>query len=286
MSASPVDLTAMSAAEIKAFIESQALPAEVTTEQPRDEQGRFISPTAEGSPDGETAPDSETTESEPIVVEREINLGDGSGVQVFRGVGATETEAYTALADELASAQANATKKIRELTQTSVSTNAPDTTTTPENEFLLQQRLLDAPRATIRELFKEEFGMSPTEIKAKLAKADAALEAQTIDRASDAFLAANPDYFVSEQNGRRMVRQLEIEGLPPTTENMQKVYDGLKADGLITPKPAADAPSIRGRSSGLSTRSSTPPPPPKPVDTSKLSLEQLRELAGGYRYSY
>lgn len=284
MSTTPVDLTAMSATEIKTFIESQALPAEVTTEQLRDEQGRFISPTTEGSPDGETGPEGEITESEPVVVEREIDLGDGSGVQVFRGVGATETEAYAALADELASAQANATKKIRELTQAPVKT--PDTSTTPENEFLLQQRLLDAPRATIRELFKEEFGMSPTEIKAKLAKADAALEAQTIDRASDAFLAANPDYFVSEQNGRRMVRQLEIEGLPPTTENMQKVYDGLKADGLITPKPAADAPSIRGRSSGLSTRSSAPPPPPRPVDTSKLSLEQLRELAGGYRYSY
>jgi hypothetical protein len=145
---------------------------------------------------------------------------------------------------------------------------------------------MDTPRAALRDLLKEEFGMSPAEVKAKLAAADQIAKEQERDRMSTAFMAANPDYFASQQNAKRLIRQLEIDRLPETVENLQKVYNELKADGLIAPKPAEAAPVIRTRSSGLSTRSSVPPPPPKPVDLSKLTIEQIKELAGGYQNVY
>jgi len=287
MSTATVDLTKMSAAEIKAFIENQGiLPADPAAQpdQPRDEQGRFVSPEAAVSPDGETT---ETEEKvEPVVVEKEIDLADGSGVQVFRGVGATKEEAYAALADELATAQANATKKIRELAARPAAPAPTPVADTPESEFLLQQRLLDAPRATIRELLKEEFGLTPAEIKTKLAAADNLAKAQEQDRIANQFIAANPDYNPDPKNAKRLIRQMHIEGLPETVESLQKVYNDLKADGLITQK-ADDTPAApRPRASGLSTRSSVPPPPAHAVDVSKLTVEQLRELAGGYQNPY
>lgn len=289
MSTNAVDLTAMSAAEIKAFIESQNPPTEETVDegQPRDEHGRFVSPQADSAVPPQADVVEGTEEAEPVVVEREIDLADGSGVQVFRGVGATEAEAYAALADELTAAQANATKKIRELAAPKPAT-PPTIDATPEDDFLFQQQLLDKPQATLDRVMDRK--LEEYEKRKKAEQDAAAAEAKKVDAASDAFLAANADFYVCPQNGTRMVRALELEGLPPTTENLQKVYDSLKADGLITPKPNGVNGSTtvtRGRASGLSTRTSAVPPPPNTaVDTSKLSLDQLRELAGGYRYSY
>src|SRR5579859_1237900 len=285
MSTAIVDLTKMSAAEIKAFIENQGiLPAAPTDPpRPRDENGRFVA----AEPDPQADPNADPqADPEPIVVEKEIDLADGSGVQVFRGVGATKEEAYAALADELATAQANATKKIRELASRPATPAPTPVADTPESEFLLQQRLLDAPRATIRELLKEEFGLTPAEIKTKLAAADNLAKAQEQDRIANQFIAANPDYNPDPKNAKRLIRQMHIEGLPETVESLQKVYNDLKADGLITQK-ADDTPAApRPRASGLSTRSSVPPPPAHAVDVSKLTVEQLRELAGGYQNPY
>jgi hypothetical protein len=297
MSTNAVDLTKMSAAEIKAFIESQPQPVVESVEmtmggevvQPRDEQGRFVSTQADPVVEAQAEPvvaeniDSSTA-PESITVEREIDLGDGSGIQVFRGTGENAVEAYEVLADELIKAQANATKKIRELSRPAAP--APVVETTPENDFLLAQRIMDTPRAAIRDLLKEEFGLSPAEIKAKLAAADEIAKERKRDTISGEFMAAHPDYYASQSNAARLIKQLKLDGLEETTENLAKVYNELKADGLITPKPAEAAPVIRTRSSGLSTRSSVPPPPPKPVDTSKLTPAQLLELAGGYQNVY
>jgi hypothetical protein len=286
MSTTTVDLTKMSAAEIKAFIEAQPVadpPAEaVVAEQPRDENGRFVAAPVE--PVAEVAETTEEVTAEPIVVEKEIDLGDGSGIQIFRGVGPTQEAAFTALVDELAKAQANATKKIQELSRPAPAPVVE--TASPENEFLLAQRIMDTPRAAIRDVLKEEFGLAPAEIKAKLAAADKIVRDQRDTELANRFMAANPDYYAAPQNGRRLERQLALEGLPNTFENLQKVYNDLKADGLITAKPTDAAPVIRTRSSGLSTRSGVPAPPPKAVDISKLTTEQLRELSGGYQNTY
>jgi hypothetical protein len=283
-----VDLTKMSAAEIKAFIEAQPVldpPTEpVVAEQPRDENGRFVSAQAEPVAEVQADPVETETTAEPIVVEKEIDLGDGSGIQIFRGVGPTQEAAFTALVDELAKAQANATKKIQELSRPAPAPVVE--TASPENEFLLAQRIMDTPRAAIRDVLKEEFGLAPAEIKAKLAAADKIVRDQQETKLAEQFMSANPDYNPVPQNGKRLERQLAIEGLPTTLENLQKVYNDLKADGLITAKPTDAAPVIRTRSSGLSTRSGVPAPPPKAVDLSKLTTEQLRELSGGYQNTY
>src|SRR5579862_1314365 len=61
----------------------------------------------------------ETTEvvDEPktFFAERTIDLGDGAGVQVFRGKGASREEALEDMGDKLADAQRHATAKIRDL---------------------------------------------------------------------------------------------------------------------------------------------------------------------------
>ena len=73
---------------------------------------------------------------------------------------------------------------------------------------------------------------------------------------------------------------MTLKGLPRTTEGLQAAYDELKADGLIAPKAAPEP--VRGRASGLSTRSSAVPPPPAAKDPRKMTTQELLEAAGGY----
>jgi hypothetical protein len=287
MSTPTIDLSSMTAEQIKQLIlNTPAVPvveaAPETPAQPRDEQGRFIKaeesePTVNESAEVQT--ESEPA-AEPVVVEREIDLEDGGGIQVFRGVGATTEEAYAALADELVKAQANASKKIRELAAKPAPA-APQHT--PEDEFLLGQRLLESPRAALREVLKEEFGLSPAEIKEKLAAADAIQRKQAEEQIAQQFLAETPDYFVTPANGARLDRQLALANLPRTVEGLKTAYNTLKADGLLVTKPAER--TSQARSSGISTRTSPPPPPPAAEDITKLSKEELFKRAGGYVYT-
>src|SRR5450631_1656081 len=55
------------------------------------------------------------TEPEQFIYKKEIDLGDGSGVQVFTGKGASALDALEELSEKLADAQRHATKKIHEL---------------------------------------------------------------------------------------------------------------------------------------------------------------------------
>jgi hypothetical protein len=287
MSTPAIDARTMSMEDLKNLIISQNLPLEGVTEeaatdQPRDGQGRFIAVPDPAPVDPPPAVDQDPpAEPETVTVEKEIDLGDGSGIQIFRGVGPTREAALEALADEFAKAQTNATKKIQELSR------KPDpapAAPTPEEAFLLQQQLLDNPQATLDRLMEKKFAAYEAQ---KKAEKDAAAERdQKEAELASRFMAANPDYYAVQQNGKRLERQLAIEGLPTTLENLQKVYNDLKADGLITAKPTEAAPVIRTRSSGLSTRSGVPAPPPKAVDISKLTTEQLRELSGGYQNVY
>lgn len=285
MSTTSVNPYEISMEELKNLAAGVPLPP---PEQPRDEQGRFVS-ADEGQPTVDESVETQTEETEPeqFIAEREIDLEDGSGVQVFRGVGDTQEAAWEALADELAKAQANATKKIRELSAKPAAPPAPEKPAiSAEDAFLASQGDVEATQRII-----------DARVEAKLKEANEArqrqeAEARERDRQEDIiasqFIADNPDYFVSPQNGRRLVRQLEIEGLPRTRESLNKVYADLKADGLITQKPAEQPPvTPRPRSSGLSTRGSVAPPPANvSKDPRKMSLEELREAAGGYQNPY
>src|SRR5690348_12024093 len=91
--------------------DASATPA-APAAQPRDEKGRFAK-TEDGAADAVdvAAEDEEFGEPDKIIYQREIDLGDGSGVQVFRA------DSLEELVDKLAEAQRNATRKIRELNQ-------------------------------------------------------------------------------------------------------------------------------------------------------------------------
>src|SRR5437868_2462551 len=82
--------------------------------------------------------ESDEVPNEPQVFSRTIDLGDGSGVQVF------EAPTLEELVDKLAKAQENATRKIRELAAKVKIEPAPETKSklSPDEEFVLGQEML------------------------------------------------------------------------------------------------------------------------------------------------
>src|SRR6266568_7729436 len=121
-----------------------AAPATEPVETPRDAQGRFISP----EPVAPVA-DAEPLEDEPVLYRREIDLGDGSGTQVFEG------ETLEELVDKLADAQKHATRKIRDLNRQAKEVAAPPAPKplTPDEEYLVSQQLQSNPSKAFELLF-------------------------------------------------------------------------------------------------------------------------------------
>lgn len=287
MSTAAVNPYEISMEELKRLAETapEVTPESVTppsvTEQPRDEQGRFIKveesePTVNESTETQT----ETEEATPVeAYTATIDLGDGSGVQVFEGKDKDE------LLQKLIVAQENATRKIRELTATKTAPVTPpvvEPTLNPDQEAELAQEFLSEPSKAFDKLYQKRRQEELAREAEARKQAEEAGKAELA--AANAFMAANPDYFVCPQNGNRIDRVLKLNGWASTTENIQKAYDELKADGLLTAKPSEAAPVRTARTSGLSVRAAVQPPPKSPVDPSKLTLEQLRDLAGGYVY--
>lgn len=263
--------------------------------QPRDAEGKFVAqePAAEGEaePEGEQEPEPEQA-PKPEWFVREIDLGDGSGKQVFKGRSLEE------LADRLAEAQVHATRKIREL----AGQKKQEERENADNEFVLSQELLNKPSATLRRQFEEMVGMPIDAFKGKLQKVEAFEKAQSAEEASKEFVQAHEDYYASPGNGKRMSAYLNRMGLEWTVENMEKAYTELQADGLLAPKPAATtdaatqevepvvapaprsvAPAAARRAaSGLSARRSVPVVPKAQhteEDLYKMPMEELEALA-------
>lgn len=74
---------------------------------------------------------------------------------------------------------------------------------------------------------------------------------------SDAFMAANPDFYRCEENGKAITAWLVRYKLAPVRENFQKAFEKLRADGVLIdaaapPPPPAPEPVV------------TPPAPPTP----------------------
>src|SRR5690349_14030031 len=110
----------------------------------RDASGRFVKndDVKEETADDAAQKDAsevEEQEDEPAetVFRRTIDLGDGSGVQVF------EAPTLEELVDKLAEAQRNASKKIREL----VIKKKEEEKTTADEEFVTAQNLMSRPTA-------------------------------------------------------------------------------------------------------------------------------------------
>jgi hypothetical protein len=266
--------------------------AEGVLERPRDAQGRFVSTKEE-----EPAPEVVAPPAPPQVFRREIDLGDGSGKQVF------EAESMDALLDKLTDAQTHATRKIRELSQQKKEEPpppppAPETAELTEDQrWLISQEFLTDPDKAFDKLV--ELRLLP-KLAPKLAKIEAIERQEQAEVASNKFVETHPEYHATPKNGEKLVRYLNTWKMDATVENLEKAFQELNESGLLEAKPAPAAENgnpepdteriarpgetIRSThkvASGLSARRSTPPPPPGPTEDElyKLPLEELHRLA-------
>lgn len=274
-------------------------------EQPRDEQGRFAK-TEEVA--------QEEAEPEIFVARREIDLGDGSGVQVFESEGESEKEALEALADKIADAQRNATKKIREqeaeLKDLRAKTSKPPEpkAISDDEEYVFAQEIQKKPVATLRKMWKELTGYELEDFVTAKQAADAVISAQKHNEALNTFIATHADYQdegeAGKKNGQLMKMKLAEMRLPITSENLSKAYSSLKQSGLLLlkgeeahadatketaetsriEKPAAEVAQTRTKkTSGISTHSRSAVVPlntePSEDELYKMPMDKLRELA-------
>lgn len=257
----------------------------------------------------------EEENEEVFIARREIDLGDGSGIQVFEAEGESEKASLEALADKIAEAQRNATRKIREqeaeLKELRARTSKPPEpkTVSDDEEYVLAQELQKKPVATLRKIWKEITGYEMEDFVSTKQAADAVAQAQKQTEAINTFVATHPDYEDDpvkggKKNGDLMRMKLAEMRLPVTSENLSKAYSQLKQSGLLVIKgeqaeSGADdkakeperivqskveaTPRVTKRTSGISTHSRATVVPtntePSEDELSKMSPEKLRELA-------
>ena len=229
---------------------------------------------------------------EEFIVRREIDLGDGSGVQVFIGKGATKDEAYEDYADKLAEAQRHATEKIRELRTQLKAHEAKDTQASADEDYVIKQRLDKEPKKALRDVVDEVLR-------------ERQLAEQNSIAAQERFVAAHEDYVANPDNGARLTSEVRRLGFNEfSDESLEKAYQSLKASGLLSLKapeadvpatteaaeperivpPVAEVPQVRSprRSSTVPTRGSRPvvvATEPTEDDLYAMPLDKLRKLS-------
>jgi hypothetical protein len=189
----------------------------------------------------------EVTEVEPGVrapvakaaagkVTRTVDLGDGSGKQVF------SADTAEALLDVMTKAQENATRKIRELAfeQKRTVRATPDRTpvaTSSKKElsadelFAIANEIQRNPTAAIDKIFLSQVGKTPAQIGEFISN----LELQQAVNAADQTFMANhkEDFIPNAQNGARMLKFLADEKLQHTAANLEYAFQELTEGGLL-----------------------------------------------------
>lgn len=207
-------------------------------ELPRDERGRFVK-TEEVPPAVEETTEEQTPapvqEEEQDWYRKEIDLGDGSGKQVF------EAATLEELVEKLAEAQKNATRKIRELNRQAkeYKPTPKPTPLTQDEKFVLDQQFRDNPSAAFETLFQRHMGMTIDEFKGLSVTARQMNLERANDQASREWMQTVPDFFACPQNGAKMRAYIEKfhDGIA-TPESLSAAYTELKGSGLLVDKPA------------------------------------------------
>lgn len=261
-----------------------------------EEEARKVSTTTTTE---EVKVDEEKETPKVFEAQRTIDLGEGSGKQVFKGHGPTREAALEELTDKLTEAQRNATRKIRELAATA----KPKTEkkSTPEEEAIISQELMKAPTETVKKIIKSVADVDVEDIReaARFAKEQRALSARKA--AADEFVASNPDFQDTPRNGKLINKWCELHN-DFSLEGLTKAYQDLSESGLLDVKgeearveqvEEKDAkqrivarsevkPSQSTRkASGLSTqtRSAATPIEPTEEDMYTMPLDKLKQLA-------
>ncbi len=234
------------AAEVEAakVAEKEAAEKEAAekTEQERDVQGRFKKVEPPVPPEDE--PDE-------YIFRREIDLGDGTGVQVFEGRGETELDAIKELNDKLVVAQENATRELRTIQKKHPKEPTPpaEPAISEDMEYVFKQQFDKKPSEAFKSMFKELTGMDIGEFKTWQAAQRAAEEARTSQEKSlgiqREFVLAHPEYITSEENGNKIRDWVQSHNYNEfTQENLEKAFEDLSGSGLLTLKTdGASAPT-------------------------------------------
>ena len=236
----PEEIVAREAAEAEAAEKAAAEKAAAEkTEQERDEHGRFA------KKEEIVVPPEEEDEGEPdeYVFRREIDLGDGTGIQIFEGRGATELEAMVDLNNKLVVAQENATREPRNIQKKHPKEPEPpkEKEISPDLEYVFAEQFKTKPSEAFKAMFKELTGMDIAEFKTAQAAQKAAREAAESQQKSldiqREFVAAHPDYVQIVENGNKIrdwVQEHNYNEFTPV--NLEKAFEDLSARGLLTLK--------------------------------------------------
>lgn len=285
-------------AEAEALAQSTKTPEQIAAEEEAARVATAATKTAEEQAAEEEAARVEAAKTGPFYAERSIDLGDGAGIQVFKGKGTTREEALENLSDELAKAQTNATRKIRELSKA----KPVEKVVSSDDEALYSAELLKTPTIAFKKLFKEVTGVDVEEFKTVTAREKAFQAAQQKRTIADQFTAAHPDYLDNDRNGKLINKWLTLHN-DFSLDGFNKAYTDLAESGLLQVKDAeaggeqktaeaeakriADAAEAASsqrtkKSSGLSTHRGTTvtaPATPSEEDMYALPLDELRKRA-------
>jgi hypothetical protein len=197
-----------------------------------------------------------------------IDLGDGSGVQVF------EADTAEGLADKLADAQANATRKISELSaenknlrRRAMTEERPRRAEAPLPEFKgraltdsenfeIGQQLQNPATAPsgARRLLEAELGAPIEEVRTTLRTARQMPQQMACRDAAEAFLMRHPEYVLSNTNQDTLVGYMKKEKMSfAEAQDYEDAFSDLSAAGLLQLRPApatGGAPSNGGTGNG------------------------------------
>jgi hypothetical protein len=295
LKAESIPLEELRALALKEAEEAIAPTAEGPQTQVRDEKGRFTANTEvldnsgdEQDPNGvgETV---EELEAEIFV--KEITNDDGS-------VDRYEADSLEELVDKIAEGKRQAVKQLKTIIAEKRTLEAKTVQTTQDEEYLIQQKLQQNPKSTIKQIVAETI--------------QERLDAAARDKAAqERFVVTHPDFIANPDNGERMHAEY-IRIFPNasefTPEGLDKAYQSLKKSGLLnlkteeagvttganaqaterTVQTPVSAPQQRSskRSSTIPTNTRTTsvnvnaqPTLDELYDTKKYPLEKVRELA-------
>ena len=219
----------------------------------------------------------EEPQAPPKTFVREIDLGDGSGKQRF------EAPTQEGLIDKLAEAQANATRKIRELAQqTKPRVREPEKESSDwqalkpgvlKAEDILQ--LEKNPRELFRRMCQTELGLNPEEW---IQRENDRRKQQAEFNAQNEFVRTHQDYNPSPENAQKIVRFLERENLPISKVNLDYAYSQLRDE--LAAKTVTSPPATTESQAQQPTRTQPISSPPSFVRSS-LGGRPPEEAGGG-----
>lgn len=262
-------------------------------------QDEFAAPITQES-DGNSAENAETS---PVITtsgaghyEREIDLGDGSGKQVFKGATAEE------LIDKLVTAQQNATIKIREQQvklRARPDVSAPDvfapadpTALSADELFQLGQELQSDPAKAFDKILQTQVGLSSAQLRQMAIDYGNNQQIALAAKAEQEFLAAHPtDFQPSQKNAQRIIDFIKSENLPYTTKNIEYAFQELSEGGLLDApvqtvvegdgksRIAVAAHTRKPAVTGLTTRTNTSrAPEPESKDAAGLTEAEVEQI--------